>query len=598
MNASTKIFFSCSSDPYLAVRYINANYLQTTDIDLGEAVFTPIGSTAFPFSGSYNGCYHTISGLNAEGDNAGLFGCVESIKIKNLIINGSVTATDNGGGFVGLSTQKAELIQCSFNGSVSGKTSGGLIGKCQVSGSITNSYQTGSVSGTISGGLLGSFESNGANASDSFILSASYHGNGTVRCGAIGYSDGDANSIRTENVYYLMGSASNAGYARTASDAVLKNLAVTLDAPFVNSKINNGYPVFEWQISKYEFEGNGTAASPYIIASADDLIAMQRYVNDPSYNAIYGSAHYSQTQDIDLGDIEWDAIGINEICPFTGVYEGNYCTIFGLNAYGDTYSGLFGQVGATSGGRSAGVYNLIIKYGTSCSATGVTGGTAAVLMNGATVDQCSVIGDLSGGKGVGGIIGIVRRSASITNSYHNGDLTGTSMVGGIVGYIESGTARIENCYHTGGIVLADEHSGAIVGFAKGTPSITNCYYLSGSNAGAVNEQTVNGARAVTPSVLQNLSATLGNAYIDNYTAYNSGYPVFAKQFEIDTLGVLGDVNADGKCSVADAVMLQKWLLCSGKLTDWHSADLNSDGKINAVDLTLLKRMLMDDQIEI
>ncbi|MBR5404867.1 MAG: dockerin type I repeat-containing protein [Oscillospiraceae bacterium] len=54
----------------------------------------------------------------------------------------------------------------------------------------------------------------------------------------------------------------------------------------------------------------------------------------------------------------------------------------------------------------------------------------------------------------------------------------------------------------------------------------------------------------------------------------------------------GDCNADGAVTVSDLVMLQKWLLCDGELTDWRSADLSGDGKINAVDMALLKRLLM------
>lgn len=54
----------------------------------------------------------------------------------------------------------------------------------------------------------------------------------------------------------------------------------------------------------------------------------------------------------------------------------------------------------------------------------------------------------------------------------------------------------------------------------------------------------------------------------------------------------GDVNDDNTISIADAVMLQKWLLTEGDLTIWKNADLNGDGKITAIDLTLLKQLLM------
>lgn len=54
----------------------------------------------------------------------------------------------------------------------------------------------------------------------------------------------------------------------------------------------------------------------------------------------------------------------------------------------------------------------------------------------------------------------------------------------------------------------------------------------------------------------------------------------------------GDVNKDGFLTVADVVMLQKYLLGSSDLTDPSAADLSGDGKITAVDLTLLKQNML------
>lgn len=54
----------------------------------------------------------------------------------------------------------------------------------------------------------------------------------------------------------------------------------------------------------------------------------------------------------------------------------------------------------------------------------------------------------------------------------------------------------------------------------------------------------------------------------------------------------GDVNADGAVSAADAVMMQKFLLNDGGVTDWQAGDLNGDQRLNAVDFALLKRMLL------
>lgn len=59
--------------------------------------------------------------------------------------------------------------------------------------------------------------------------------------------------------------------------------------------------------------------------------------------------------------------------------------------------------------------------------------------------------------------------------------------------------------------------------------------------------------------------------------------------------IIGDVNADGKCSIADAVALQQYLLVlTDTLPDAKAADLDNNGKLNAIDLTLLKRHLMQN----
>jgi len=60
-------------------------------------------------------------------------------------------------------------------------------------------------------------------------------------------------------------------------------------------------------------------------------------------------------------------------------------------------------------------------------------------------------------------------------------------------------------------------------------------------------------------------------------------------------GILeGDVTNDGKVNVADAIYLQKWLLCEQDTQEINgeTADMNQDGKLNAIDLTLIKRTLL------
>jgi hypothetical protein len=66
--------------------------------------------------------------------------------------------------------------------------------------------------------------------------------------------------------------------------------------------------------------------------------------------------------------------------------------------------------------------------------------------------------------------------------------------------------------------------------------------------------------------------------------------------EQDTAYIMGDVNDDGAFSIADVVLLQKWLLAvpDTPLANWKAADFCADNKLNALDLTLMKRALLEN----
>lgn len=57
--------------------------------------------------------------------------------------------------------------------------------------------------------------------------------------------------------------------------------------------------------------------------------------------------------------------------------------------------------------------------------------------------------------------------------------------------------------------------------------------------------------------------------------------------------VIGDVNADGKFSAADLVMMHKYILGVGELTDPQAGDLIADGTIDVFDLVVMRRLLFD-----
>ena len=62
--------------------------------------------------------------------------------------------------------------------------------------------------------------------------------------------------------------------------------------------------------------------------------------------------------------------------------------------------------------------------------------------------------------------------------------------------------------------------------------------------------------------------------------------------------VSGDVNDDGVVSIADVVLLQRWLLSVPGITlpNWKAADLYEDEILNTFDLCLLKRSLLEMRV--
>ena len=183
--------------------------------------WTPIGSiSSNPYSGTFNGNGHTISGLyinNSTADYQGLFGYVDQGgTVQNLSVSGTVNSSYVGG-VVGLNSGNVENcynIGDVSGGDVSGNSSvvGGVVG--YNNGSVTNCYNTGEVSGKISvGGVVG-YNNSGT------VKNCYNTGNvsGGSKGGVVGYNISSGTSAIVENCYYQIDKGATFGIGGTTGD--------------------------------------------------------------------------------------------------------------------------------------------------------------------------------------------------------------------------------------------------------------------------------------------------------------------------------------------------------------------------------------------
>ncbi|MBQ7246790.1 MAG: glycosyltransferase family 39 protein [Lachnospiraceae bacterium] len=114
------------------------------------------------------------------------------------------------------------------------------------------------------------------------------------------------------------------------------------------------------------FEGEGTKESPYLISSADDLVFLQRSVDNGND---YKDVFFRQTADIDLSAVQnWIPIGrFGSGRYFCGIYDGAGHEIRNMNCiHPDENVGFFGQLGGVVcnlgivGGQVRGAYSGVI----------------------------------------------------------------------------------------------------------------------------------------------------------------------------------------------------------------------------------------------
>ncbi len=306
----------------------NKHFIQTADIEASSTElwddgkgFNPIGDSALPFSGTYNGQGHVINGLSIKRpleNEVGLFGVggdgtkIENLGVVNVDIEGKIKAgalagrIGNGliekcyttgrvsgrafaGGLVGINAN-GEIKNCYSFVDVITETgiAGGLVGVN--SGAVIHSYSTGRVSGMSDiGGIIGKRKD----------TTRVYNCFWDVETSGLKYSNGGT-GLTTAQMQ------KNITYLKNKWDFVFEETNGKEDIWARHDQINSGYPQFAWQ-SPFPVKEN----LPTIVG--EEAVSINEF---PVAIDVSGDTIHGKTND----PLKYEDVGNYSI---TWVYEGN-----------------------------------------------------------------------------------------------------------------------------------------------------------------------------------------------------------------------------------------------------------------------------------
>lgn len=504
-------------------------YKQTANIEASQtstwnsgAGFSPIGTGAHSFSGTYDGQGYFVDSLylsrTDSGDNyQALFGYLgSSAVIDSLgVTNASISGYDFVGALAGLNPASSSISHCYSSGAVHAVRGdcGGLVGEndgslllsyssCCVSGgnnfsmgglvgyspsgTISNCYTTGEVNVTCpgAGGLVGN--NSGASIDDCYSVSkvatTAYYGGGLIGSQFSGSVSASFWNTDSTSVGAGLGSIGAAG----KTSAQMKMESTYMDSLWdftstwgINNSANDGYPYLKTNlvITETAPSGSGTSGDPHIIASLPNVRWLQDVANDTAWGDFY-----RQTANIEASATSsWNAgAGFSPIGTsthmFSGTYDGQGYVIDSLyiarTGNGNNYQALFGAISPSSVIKNLGVTNANV------SGYDFVGALAGLNSSGASITDCYSTGKVYASYGdCGGLIG--ENDGSVARSYSNCTVTGGSnySMGGFVGYCPFGSDTISNCYSTGEVSTACDGTGGLVGNHSGG-NILDCYSIS------------------------------------------------------------------------------------------------------------------------
>ena len=212
--------------------------------------------------------------------------------------------------------------------------------------------------------------------------------------------------------------------------------------------------IYYLNIAPKQFEGEGTAESPYLLKTANDFKVLNKAITDNGLT--FDGDHYALANDIDFAGVT-DFYGVaddtNENHYFNGTLDGRGHSIrnWKLNGYTINASGKLG----TGTRQTVGLLGIL--------------GPKGVVRNIVMDASC----DLKAGNGVApfvaicyGVIDNCRNYAPITAANNN--------AAGIVARLAAAGAKVTNCYNAGTITAGNVYAAGIASDMQAGTEMRNC----------------------------------------------------------------------------------------------------------------------------
>ena len=216
------------------------------------------------------------------------------------------------------------------------------------------------------------------------------------------------------------------------------------------------------------FEGKGTAESPFLLKTAQDINQLSSQVQlGNSFSGVY----FCLSDNVDMTGISFSPIGA-EGKPFSGIFDGKGFCIKGISVNGTSYIGLFGYVDGA-------IINDVGVESANFRGSSQIGGIAGYSHN-TKITNCYTRGMTFGNDCIGALVGYSGEGTVIQNCFSSIQHSQSEIYGSVGGLVGYNCGELTNSYYYGTINATSferSNTGGIVGYNHTTGSIHYCYFL-------------------------------------------------------------------------------------------------------------------------